>query len=333
MKKLIALILSLLLLLSAAAFVHADEPDFKEFADMDWTFSSGAGAWSNDLQIGEGGLFTGNFHDSEMGESDEAYPGGTIYISVYSGKMSLGEKVDDYAWKVHIDTLTVEGEPEQETIDEGIRFVNTVPYGLSEGDDLLLYRPGTPVSVLPENMRIWAHAHESQLTELDNWFLSNEKQDSGFIAYTYTFDDVAFLPNPWLDISKEELIEVSGIGFNLPEGAEEIVCRYLPDEELSEIQFTLEGDEYCARIQPAAEFTNIADIYLAFENEEKISVGACEGTIGLAKTGSTDWVELCMWYDAAPGIMYSLSVYTTDPDGLDLTAIAEQVYLPMQGDA
>ncbi len=30
--------------------------------------------------------------------------------------------------------------------------------------------------------------------------------------------------------------------------------------------------------------------------------------------------------------MYSLSVYTTEPDGLDLVAVAEQVYIPVQGD-
>ena len=62
-----------------------------------------------------------------------------------------------------------------------------------------------------------------------------------------------------------------------------------------------------------------------------MEVGGCAGTIGEAKTGSTEWVELCQWYDAAPGLMYSLSVSTVDPDGLDLTAVAEQVYLPLQG--
>ena len=40
-----------------------------------------------------------------------------------------------------------------------------------------------------------------------------------------------------------------------------------------------------------------------------------------------------MWYDIVPGVMYSLSVYSTDLDGLDLTAVAEQVYVPVQGDA
>ncbi len=42
-------------------------------------------------------------------------------------------------------------------------------------------------------------------------------------------------------------------------------------------------------------------------------------------------MELCLWYDRVPGLMYSLSVYTTELDGLDLTAVAEQVYIPVQG--
>ena len=50
------------------------------------------------------------------------------------------------------------------------------------------------------------------------------------------------------------------------------------------------------------------------------------GTIGQAQTGSEDWVELCQWYDDDQGVQYSLSVYTTEIDGLDLTALAEQIY-------
>ena len=55
--------------------------------------------------------------------------------------------------------------------------------------------------------------------------------------------------------------------------------------------------------------------------------------IGQAQTGSEDWIERCMWFDVAPGLMYSLAVYSTDLDGLDLTVLAEAVYIPAQGDA
>ena len=145
------------------------------------------------------------------------------------------------------------------------------------------------------------------------------------------------LANPWTEMTKEELEQVSGVPFGVPEGAEALVYRWLASEGLAEMQFTLDGDEFIARVQPAqlqeGELMNISGMYFDWEHEEEITVNGCCGTIGLAQTGSEDWVELCQWYDLAPGLMYSLSVYTSgDPDGLDLTAVAEQVYIPTQGD-
>ena len=102
------------------------------------------------------------------------------------------------------------------------------------------------------------------------------------------------------------------------------------------MQLVMDGDEYCARIQPAAleegQLMDISGMYFDWDHEEAVTIGGCPGTISLAQTGSEDWVELCQWYDAAPGLMYALSVYTTDPDGLDLTAVAQMVYVPMQGE-
>lgn len=80
------------------------------------------------------------------------------------------------------------------------------------------------------------------------------------------------------------------------------------------------------RIQPAEEAMNISGMYFEWENEDDVKIGSCDGTIGQAQTGSEDYVELCQWYDADQGLQYSLSVYTTDVDGLDLAAVAEQVY-------
>ena len=146
------------------------------------------------------------------------------------------------------------------------------------------------------------------------------------------------LANPWTDMTKEELEQASGVALGVPEGAEEVVYRWLESETLAEMQFTLGGDEYCARVRPAAleagQLENISGMYYGWENEESVTISRCEGTIGQYQTGTREWVELCQWYDAAPGLMYSLSVYTTgDVDGLDLTAVAEMVYIPMQGDA
>ena len=149
-------------------------------------------------------------------------------------------------------------------------------------------------------------------------------------------EEAAGIANPWTEMTEDELLEASGLTFGVPEDAEDIVYRWLEDESLAEMQFMLGEDEYCARIMPddleEGQLDNISDMYFQWENEEEVTIGHCPGTIGQAQTGSEDYVELCLWYDLVPGLMYSLSVYTTDPDGLDLTAVAEMVYIPVQGE-
>ena len=335
MKKQIALIVSLAILLGMAAFAE-NESIFAELESLEWSFSSGAGAWSTDMRILEDGSFTGEYHDSEMGESGKDYPEGTIYCSSFTGKMSFVEQVDENSMKIRIDELTVREEVGTEVIDSGIRFVIVEPFGLSQGDEMILYRPGTPINALTEDMQFWAHVQFADIpvTELKTWFLSSEKNESGFVGENY--DDYVSMENPWQEMSAEELWETSGLCLAVPQGAENLTYSYLPDEELAQMMFTIDGDEFCARVVPAAlgegELMNISGMYMYWEDEETITVGHCGGTFGQTNTGSSDWVQLCLWYDAAPGIMYSLSVYTADPDGLDLVGVAEQVYIPMQGD-
>lgn len=336
MKKVIAIIVSLTLLFSACVFAEETEPDFAMFSGMEWSFLSGAGAWSTDMRILEDGSFWGEYHDSEMGEAAESYPDGTVYCCSFSGKMSFAGRADEYSWNVSVYELKVSEEIGTEYVDDGLRFVITEPYGLSEGDTMRLYRPGTPTSLFSEDMLLWAHVYGEggAAAELESWFLCSENNGSGFVGCS--FPGETYMADPWLELTSAQLMELSGLEFAVPEGAENVIYRYLPDEHMAEMQFELFGDEFCARIQPAAleygQLMNISGIYLPLENEEEITVKHCYGTIGQSQTGSKDWMELCLWYDLAPGLMYSLSVYSTDLDGLDLSAVAEQVYIPAQGD-
>ena len=336
MKK-ISVILLALTLVFTAAYTHAESTEsfFKSFAGIEWSFSSGVGAWSTDMRILADGSFSGEFHDSEMGESAAEYPYGTVYGCSFTGQMSYVERIDEYTCKILINRITMDEGQAREAIDDGIRYVTTEPYGICEGDTMVLYRPGTPVSMLSEEMRMWAHLmdHETSPTELEAWFLYSAKNDSGFVGFR--MDDFSGLANPWEDITAEQLSDITGFAFGVPDIAENVIYRYLRSENLAEMQFTMDGDELCARIQPAVlregELQNISGMYFAWENEESVEIGHCYGTIGQAQTGSEDWVELCLWYDSIPGLMYSLSVSTTDLDGLDLMAIAEQIYIPVQG--
>ena len=333
MKKMTAVFLAFLFFVFSAG---AEDMTFDSLSKLQWSFSSGVGGWSTDMQISSDGAFSGTFHDSEMGEEGEAYPNGTVYVCSFTGQMSVGQQADEHSYELKIDRLTVTDAPGQESIEDGIRYVTSEPYGISEGDVMRLYLPGTPVDALTDDMRMWAHLFdlEEAPAELTNYFLYSEKNESGFVGYVY--EETAYIANPWKDMTEEELSQVSGLSFGVPEGAENVVYRWLENDSLAEMQFTLDSDEYIARVKPAAlqegEIDNISGMYFYWDNEEKVQIKYCDGRLYLAQTGSEDWVELCLWYDAAPGLMYSLSVYTTDPDGLDLTAVAEMVFLPVQGD-
>lgn len=181
MKKLIVLILCTALALTVCA--HAEEDLFDTLSGLSWTFCSGVGGWSTDLEIDPDGSFTGDFHDSEMGDTAEDYPLGTVYYCSFSGQMRLEGQVDENTWRIRIESLDFE--QEEESIADEIRYVPAEPYGLSEGDEMLLYRPGTPVGVLSEDMLFWAHALalDTPSDALEHWFLSSEKNDSGFVGY------------------------------------------------------------------------------------------------------------------------------------------------------
>ena len=189
-KSIIMRLLGLLLaagLMMGSAFAEGDNTFFAQFDGMTWSFCSGAGAWSTDLTIQPDGSFIGDYHDSDMGDTAETNPNGTVYICSFSGKMSLVEQVDENSWKLRVDELKTEKWTEPEYIDGGIRFVFTEPYGISEGDEILLYRPGTPVNNFTEEMQMWAHLFDLENTadKLDSWFLWSEKNNSGFVGYSY----------------------------------------------------------------------------------------------------------------------------------------------------
>ena len=139
------------------------------------------------------------------------------------------------------------------------------------------------------------------------------------------------IANPWVDATAGDIAEAIGAAFGIPEGAENVEYSLLPDEGLAEMRFTLDDMTYVARIQPAEEFTDISGMYYEWEADAPFSVAGFEGLDQRATDGE-ETVELCQWFDAPSGLVYSLSVYTTDPDGLDLTAVAEQVNLSVLGD-
>ena len=188
MKKLICLTLTLAMLLIGCLAAAEAQPalSFADLDELDWTFSSGVGGWYTCIWIEEDGTFTGEFHDSEMGEADEAYPDGTVYGCLFHGRMTLGEQADEYTWKIHVDEVELDEGQVPEVIEDGMRFVTCEPYGLKAGNDMLLYLPGTPVEKLPEDFLMWAHlyAYGEDVKELPYYGLYDPQEETGFIGDT-----------------------------------------------------------------------------------------------------------------------------------------------------
>lgn len=186
MKKLIFTLLIGVMLLSLSSGMAETQLSFADLSHLEWTFSSGVGAWYTCLWMQEDGTFTGEFHDSEMGEVGEGYAEGTVYGCLFHGKMSLGEQVDEYTWKLHVDELALDEGQVPEVIEEEMRFVTTEPYGLKAGQDMLLYLPGTPVDKIPEGFIPWAHldAYGEDMKELPYYGLYDPQEESGFIGDT-----------------------------------------------------------------------------------------------------------------------------------------------------
>lgn len=142
--------------IAAAAAEANDEFDvFGEIGDVEFCFSSGAGAWGTSLRIEADGTFTGDYHDTDMGDTGESYPSGTMYSCEFSGKFGNPQKVDDFTYSFELDYLR-EDAPKEEFIDDhGARIVPAEAYGLEIGKTYMLYLPGSEMNALPEEFVHW----------------------------------------------------------------------------------------------------------------------------------------------------------------------------------
>ncbi len=118
-------------------------------------FASGVGGWSSELTFAENGIFTGSFHDSDMGDTGDGYPNGTIYVSEFSGKFEVANVINGNSVTLRlVESATAEPDG-KEWIDDQIRYVASAPYGIAGGEEFILYFPGTPMSELTDDGRQW----------------------------------------------------------------------------------------------------------------------------------------------------------------------------------
>lgn len=154
--------------------------------NLRFAFSSGAGAWGTTLMIREDGSFYGEYSDTDMGDTGEGYPAGTVYLCDFTGQFTKPVKVNEYTFSMEIQELNFEKEPGTEEIREDTRYIYSKPYGLEDAKNILLYLPGAPLSELSEDFRSWVGYYDLSGTEetvLPFYALNNESLQQGFLSY------------------------------------------------------------------------------------------------------------------------------------------------------
>lgn len=114
-----------------------------------------------------------------------------------------------------------------------------------------------------------------------------------------------------------------------PESATDITYDVIAmdDMTIAETTFILDGIRYVYRVAGAVWITDISGIDDGFKKEETGMVGWCDVQLLYTEGG----VGKALWYDFAPGLMYSLSM-DSEASAQQLLEMAEQLYEPAQQD-
>ena len=147
--------------------------------------------------------------------------------------------------------------------------------------------------------------------------------------------------NPLAESDLAGLEEETGYVLDLPE--EEFldltVTRINGESPLFSLDFVWSGDgkAYTFRLlcpQEELEDADISGMYYDWTaTNDTWKVQHCDALNMSYISETEDDVMVTLWYDAAPGLMYSLSAAGNDLNGLDLTVLADQIYIPVQGNA
>ena len=164
-----------------------EAPSFAALQYVDFTFSSGAGAWETRLNIRPDGSFSGEYWDMDMGSTGDGYPNGTQYGNTFTGTFTDLKKVNDYTWSMKLGEINYTYEIGKEEILDQILYSYTEAYGLDGANEVDIYLPGAPVDELPEEFLQWACSNYDRLEAEENglpcYGLYNVEGAEGFSGY------------------------------------------------------------------------------------------------------------------------------------------------------
>lgn len=142
---------------------------FKMFAGS-YTFTSGVGYWSTQIELKADGTFTGQYHDQNAGESGNGYDG-TTYKSSFSGRFTNPKKINSYTCSFELSEIKYDKTPGTEEIQAmgnsgyKMRTVYSEAYGLKGAKTIYAYTSDAPVTNLPESFTSWVEHLRSKETK------------------------------------------------------------------------------------------------------------------------------------------------------------------------
>lgn len=160
----------------------------------------------------------------------------------------------------------------------------------------------------------------------------SSKPDQG----SSTDDQKQEIANPWTDSDEQGVAEATGFDMAAPNGSTDISYSYMTEGAMAQMTYALDGANWTYRIQAADELTDISGMAYEWTGETEGSVAGREAaycTYTASDNKTTDTVRLVNWYDAVTGVTYSLSAAGKDLSDAEMQAYAENLYVPLQGDA
>lgn len=139
----------------------------------------------------------------------------------------------------------------------------------------------------------------------------------------------AGLANPLFESDRQGVLEATGFALDAPEGAENAAWFWFNTEpKIAELRFTLDGRNFTYRASGENAFKDISGMYYTWEENTEAAIAYLKAQL----FWNEDKEGIMLWYDMAPGVMYSLSV-DTGADPRLLCKTADDIFVPVQGDA
>ena len=140
------------------------------------------------------------------------------------------------------------------------------------------------------------------------------------------------IANLWRDITEAEAKTVYPQTFTLPDGAENAAWRVMESAgtpALLELGFELNGLKFTARQQQTGNRdADLSGMVYTWSAQDSMTLrNGLTGTMYRC-IDEDGYADLCVWYDEASGVSYSLGVTAKDLDGFDLQAVAEALFPP-----